>query len=90
MSKKEIRKPTWVDACDLCNKEITRDERSESASIVRQYQSSITNTKTAKHLWFKWVPSLEMRVKRDTTEICYDFHASCFDKLIHRYLRGSR
>ncbi|MGW6120469.1 hypothetical protein ACWFRF_15610 [Nocardia sp. NPDC055165] len=85
MSKQTITKEVEAVVCEFCNEEInTKDGnycyhhlRSTDGDVIKGYQYGV------KHILFSWYhrkapPSIEY--------VQYDFHASCFDELMQKFL----
>jgi hypothetical protein len=79
MSTQFVDKPTKVVLCDYCNREIDTEDQEKWAHIIREYLSRQTGT--ARYLRFVWHrPALHKVIE-------YDFHAACFDRMMHK-LKG--
>lgn len=81
MSRGYIDKPASVTLCDYCEEEISDEDMSQWAHIVRGFISR--PTKEARYLKFLWIKSKKYVRYAPGNEVEYDFHAACFDKLMN-------
>lgn len=80
MSIAQVDKPTTITQCDYCGKEISDDDMSQWAHIVRGFISR--PTKEARYLKFLWIKDKRYVRHAPGNEVEYDFHASCFDEMV--------
>jgi len=86
MSVAYINKPQRSTICDYCKKEISEDDMSHWAHIVRGYISR--PTEKAKFLRFLWIKDKRYVESKPGNKVIYDFHAACFDKLVRKYQKS--
>jgi len=86
MSKREISKLVQATICEFCDTEIdTKVDgycyhymKSSDGTTINHHKYNVI------HIVFSWLKPKENKVRGDW--ILYDFHASCFDKLMIKFL----
>lgn len=80
MSERNVDKPQLVTICDFCDEEISDEDMSQWAHIIRSFISR--PTKEARYLKFLWIKSKKYIRHTPGNEVEYDFHANCFDQMV--------
>lgn len=89
MSKRSITKEVEAVICDFCDKEVDTKSDDYCYHHLRSYNGEVMNSHEhrVKRILFSWY-----RPKKVTPNeyIQYDFHASCFDDLMTKFLEEKR
>ena len=97
MSETIRPKDTRMTICDLCDKELTKTEPGETASLTHGFIAHKAETPRTKWVYLLWPPagrehrkSWEQMQRPENKPRRYDFHADCILQLVEDAIEARR